>query len=151
MNRRIIELVTLLCLIVTFLSCHTSKTGITATDIPYTVAQRYFLKNDVHQLPPRRITDRETFDTYFGAAAVMGANGRPTTIDFATNDVIAVVLPATDQSTTLTPISLRHATDGTIIFTYQATRGERLSYSTTPCLLILVDKSQQGDVRLNEQ
>ena len=122
-----------------------------ATDIPYTVAQRYFLKNKAQSLPPRRISDRETFNTYFGAAAVMGANGHPTAINFDTDDIIAVTLPATEQSTELTPVSLQKNTDGTIVFTYRITTGERRSYTTTSCLLLIVDKSQQGEIRLNEQ
>lgn len=121
-----------------------------STDIPYTVAKRYFQNNQVKQLPSPQITTKEDFDKLFGAAAVMGANGTPTAIDFSKEYVIAVSKPETDFSTTLDPVSLERDEKGNIVFTYKVIKGEKQSYSITPCLLIIVDKKQKGKIRLNE-
>lgn len=121
-----------------------------SADIPYTVLQHYFLKNDVRQSPPRFITDREIFEQYFGCAAVMGPDGQPTPIDFDTHYVIAVTRPTTELATELFPVSLRQDDSSTVVFTYQVKIGEKRSYTTTPILLIMVDKSYYGKIRLQE-
>ena len=121
-----------------------------STDIPYTVAKRYFRNNQVKELPSPKITTKEDFDKLFGAAAVMGTNGMPTAIDFSKEYVIAISKPETYFSTTLNPVSLKKDGKGNIVFTYKMAKGERQSYSIIPCLLIIVDKKQEGKIRLNE-
>ena len=111
-------------------------------DIPFTVADHYFFRNDATIPVDPLIADRDTFDSLFGAAAVMGRNGMPTPIDFDTQFVIAVVRPITDTFTELVPVSLVFdSTRGTLTFTYHETLGERTSYSMQPLLLIVVNRS----------
>jgi hypothetical protein len=129
-------------------------------DIPFTVADHYFFRNDATIPADPLIADRATFDSLFGAAAVMGRNGMPTPIDFDTQFVIAVVRPITDIVTELVPVSLvfdsapgttpSSGTDpdsglgsssGTLTLTYHESLGERTSYSMRPLLLIIVNRS----------
>lgn len=119
-------------------------------DIPFTLAERYFFKNNVKPLESPVITTDEEFEAFFGTAPVMGENGMPTVIDFAKQYVIAVVKPATDFSTSLEPVSLKRNEQGNIVFTYQVKKGEKQSYTIVPCLLILVDKTETGNVVLKE-
>lgn len=119
-------------------------------DIPFTLAERYFFKNNVGQLESPVITTEKEFRSLFGTAPVMGESGKPTAIDFAKQYVIAVVKPETDFSTTLEPVSLKRDEQGTIVFTYQVKKGEKQSYAILPCLLIIVDKTETGNVALNE-
>lgn len=118
--------------------------------IPFTVAERYFLKNDVRPPEAPTVTTKEAFHALFGAAPVMGENGKPTPIDFATHYVIAVTKPATDRATSLEPVSLKRDKEGNIVFTYRVKKGEKQSYTIVPCLLIIVDKSETGPVVLKE-
>lgn len=120
------------------------------TAIPFTVAERYFLKNNVGQLETPVIRTEEAFHALFGAAPVMGENGKPTPIDFATHYVIAVAKPETDVATSLEPVSLKRNKQGDIVFTYRAKKGEKQSYTIVPSLLIIVDKSETGNVVLKE-
>ena len=76
-----------LIITISLLILSSCKTGITQnniqSDIPYIVAERYFLKNNVSDISEPKITTQKEFDELFGAAAVMGKNGMPTKIDFA--------------------------------------------------------------------
>jgi len=123
----------------------------TAT-VPFTVVQRYFVKNTVRNAPDNpRIDDQATFDNLFGAAAVMGKNGLPTSIDFAKQSVIAVICPATNRATELLPVSLIKQANEKLVFTYRKTTGAAQTYTTQPSLAVLIDKSAAGTVVLNEQ
>ncbi len=143
-----------LIITISLLILSSCKTGITQnniqSDIPYIVAERYFLKNNVSDISEPKITTQKEFDELFGAAAVMGKNGMPTKIDFAKEFVIAVSNPTTDYSTELIPVSLRRNNDGEIVFTYKFIKGEKQSYFITPCLLIIVKNDITGKVILNE-
>ena len=129
-------------------------------DVPFTVADHYFFRNDAAIPADPLIADRATFDSLFGAAAVMGRNGMPTPVDFDTQVVIAVVRPITDIVTELVPVSLvldsasgttpssgtapdsgLGSSSGTLTFTYHESLGERTSYSMRPLLLIIVNRS----------
>lgn len=118
--------------------------------IPFTVAERYFLKNNAQPLESPAITTEQAFRALFGAAAVMGENGKPTPVDFATQYVIAVAKPETDIATSLEPVSLKRDKEGDIVFTYRVKKGEKQSFTTVPCLLIIVNKSETGNVVLKE-
>lgn len=120
------------------------------TAIPFTVAERYFFKNNVRPPEAPTITTEEAFHALFGAAAVMGENGKPTPIDFTTHYVIAITKPETDRATSLEPVSLKRDKEGNIVFTYRVKKGDKQSYTIVPCLLIRVDKSETGPVVLKE-
>ena len=101
-------------------ACHTSgkvdnftidvdavSSATTAVDVPYKVANGYFVRNDVKKLPNGKISKQKDFEASFGMAAVMGNDGRPTEIDFDNQYVIAVSKPVTDRFTELEPVSLK--------------------------------------------
>ncbi len=142
-------------------SCHTSKNSeskqadaVTAAtqvaEIPYTVANRYFVRNDVKKLPNGKIASQKDFEANFGMATVMGEDGKPTEIDFAKQYVIAVSKPVTNKDTEIVPVSLKSDGDGGLVFTYRLKVGETRSYSILPSLVVIVDKKYKGHVSLNE-
>lgn len=132
---------------------HQAKTVAPSTvTVPFTVIQRYFVKNTVRNAPTNpRIDDQATFDNLFGAAAVMGKHGLPTSIDFANRSVIAVISPETNRATELRPISLVKRADGKLVFSYRKKTGATQTYTTRPFLAVLIDKHVTGTVVLSEQ
>lgn len=128
--------------------------------VPYTIAQGYFVRNDVDSLPSNRIITREQFDSLFGMAAVMGENGMPTSIDFDRQFVIAVDVPVTDRITSIIPESLEFVpaplnpssmqakivAGSTIEFTYKVQIGAPQSFSTHPVLILVVDRRYNAPV-----
>lgn len=129
----------------------TSATAVsTKNDIAYTVAQRYFVRNDVKTFSSPLVTSQKVFDALFGMATTMGPDGQPTEIDFARRNVIAVVLPETDVETQIIPVSLT-GRDGKAVFRYRVARGtEHRSYTIRPVLLVTADKAATADVTTEE-
>lgn len=119
-------------------------------NIPFVVADKYFLKNTVKEIGNPKITTKEDFDNLFGAAAIMGSNGLPTEIDFTKQYVIVVTKPETDQDTRLTPVSLQLNEQKKLVFSYSVKTGDKQSFQIKPCLIIIVDKDIAGDVVLKE-
>lgn len=119
-----------------------------SNDIPYRVANHYFVNNTIKKLPTAKVASQKEFDALFGCAPVMGKDGAPTTINFSKEYVIAVSKPETYYSTALNPISLKRDKKKRIVFTYRETIGAKQSYSIVPCLLIIVSKKEQGKVLL---
>ena len=131
----------------TFLcGCHTSKNM--DKTIPYEVAERYFIRNDVNGLPPTTITSAKEYDKYFGMATVMGTNGNPTEIDFSKNFVICIALVPTDIDTNLSVISLTNTNFDQLDLRYEIKRGEKMSYTSQPLVLLIVDKKYEKPVIL---
>jgi len=128
-----------------------AKEEITETNesitVTYKVASRYFIKNNVGELP-NKIDSREEFEKYFGAAAVMGKNGMPTPIDFEKEYVIAVTVDANNKSTELQPVSLIKK-GKEINFDFSVIEGNETSYTTRPSLVIVVSKEIDGNVTTN--
>ena len=120
----------------------------TATNaLPYTIAERYFVKNTFKgdHFGDAKIATQADFDKLFAAAAVMGADGKPTTIDFTKQYVIAVTEKETDVETSLDPKSLTK--DGeTIMFKYEIKRGAKTTATMRPLLMLVVDNKYQGKV-----
>lgn len=131
---------TLLC------GCHTSQNM--DKTIPYEVAERYFIRNDVNGLPPTTIVSAEEFENYFGMAAVMGTNGNPTEIDFSKNFVICIALDPTETATDLSVISLTNTNSDHLDLRYEIKRGEKMSYTYQPLMLLIVDKKYEKPVIL---
>lgn len=129
----------------TFLcGCHTSKNM--DKTIPYEVAERYFVRNDVNGLPPTTITSAKEFEHYFGIATVMGPDGKPTEIDFNKSFVICIALEPTETATDLSVISLTNTNFDQLDLRYEIKRGEKRSYTTQPLLLLIVDKKYERPV-----
>lgn len=145
-------------------ACHTSgkvdnltidvdavSSATTAVDVPYKVANGYFVRNDVKKLPNGKISKQKDFEASFGMAAVMGNDGRPTEIDFNNQYVIAVSKPVTDRFTELELVSLKGDGDGGLVFVYRTKAGQQLSYSMQPSLVVVVDKKYRGMVSIREE
>ena len=113
-------------------------------NVPYDTVRNYFFRNDATAPASPKISSREQFDSLFGAAAFMGKDGQPTSIDFGRQFVIAVVLPETDIETTLEPLSLTRS-GGELTFTYGKKEGGKVSYTMRPVLLVAVDKAYETE------
>ena len=120
------------------------------TEVPYTVLKHYFFRNDA-QIPSNpKIDTQERFDSLFGMATLMGADGKPTPVDFERQFVISVVLPVTNQQTELYDEHLYAYKDllgkSNLYFWYSANRGsDTLSYAMQPILLIAVDRQHDAE------
>ena len=113
------------------------------SEVSYTVAQNYFIKNGAVLPENHKITDQETFNQIFGMATTMGENGKPTEIDFDKSFVIAVEEGLVQKETTMTPDLLINHYDGQLVFHYNVKQGADISYTIRPVLIIIVDKSNE--------
>lgn len=118
--------------------------------IPYTVANRYFVNNTVPDgaFVVPKITTQEAFDRLFGMAPVMGKDGQPTPIDFEQQYVIAVVDAVINKSVNLSAKSLTVQKE-VLTLTYEKTEGsEELTAYFRHCLIVIVDKKYVGEVEV---
>jgi hypothetical protein len=121
-------------------------------EIPYTIMQRYFVLNTFTKdnLPQAKIDNQATFESIFGMATVMGENGRPTSIDFSKEYVIAITDKISSQLVEFTPRKL-YREKNQLIFEYtKKTDIKEQSYTMRPLLMIKVSKEYQGEVVLKE-
>jgi len=126
---------------------------ITATvqTVPFEVAHNYFFKNG-QQIPKNpKITRSEQFEQLFGMATTMGANGKPTNIDFNRQMVLAIVLPVTDVATEIIPLQVEE-TPNELIYTYEVKNGDKQSFTMQPISLIIIDgKYAEHEVILKQK
>ncbi len=108
--------------------------GKASNEVPFEVANSYFFKNDQDIPASPKITTAEEFENLFGMATTMGEDGKPTSIDFTKQFVLALVLPVTNLATEITPDRLEEKGD-TLFYFYSAKQGDAQSYSTQPILL----------------
>lgn len=112
-----------------------------SSNVYYDQLYNYFVRNDVDtkKLQKLIIYDQATFDRYFGSAAVMGAGGQPTPVNFNTQYVLAVVLPATDRATTVSVQDVLQ-TGNSVIFNYRVDKGDKTGYSMVPFAAVALSK-----------
>ena len=110
------------------------------TPVTYQLANNYFIKNNVTGLVPRHIRSSAEFTRYFGMAATMGKNGKPTPIDFAVQDVIVYDAGIVQKQLEITPLTLNHAQDK-LILDVRIHSGSRQSYQMHPFILLIVPKN----------
>jgi heat shock protein HslJ len=147
MNRPI--LTAILLILISFISTAQTKHKkiLNEINIPFQIINGYFVKNtftDDH-FPQAKISTQKEFDEIFGAAAFMGKNGMPTSINFKQQYVIAITEKETDLNTTITPISLKKIANK-ILFEYRIITGKQQSYTIKPLTMILVNKKYTGKV-----
>ncbi len=142
------KILTALAATLVLVSCESHRKTQT---IAFVEAKNYFVRNDAPKLDNPKIETAEKFNEIFGMATTMGDEGKPTEIDFQKQYVIAVILPETDLTTAIYPISLQKDDEGKITFFYKTTVGQKQSYTTVPSLVIIVDKTENGTVELKEQ
>jgi hypothetical protein len=128
-----------------------SVVAIKNVNVPYVVAEKYFVKNTVNSIDVPKIGTQEEFNEIFAAATTMGKNGKPTRIDFTRQFVIAIALPATEYETSILPVSLVKNEKKEIVFTYRVNKGKKQTFSIRPALVIIVDKTNDGKVVVKEQ
>ena len=146
-TRRILYIMLSTLFLVTLAACDPKPKE---TEVPYTELKHYFLRNDAEMPTNPKIDTQEQFDSLFGKATVMGAEGQPTHVDFERQFVIAVVLPITNQQTELDNAHLYAYKDllgySHLWFRYSIHRDEdTLSYSIQPILLIAVDRKYDAE------
>ena len=119
-------------------SCNTQQN--VERNITYKIAERYFFNNNA-EIPENPIVTNQTdFDKLYGAAAVMGKNGRPGRIDFSKVFVIGIVLPETNNYTEIIPDKLTKQGDiMTLNYTLQY-KEKNMTWTMRPMSLIIVDK-----------
>lgn len=119
-----------------------------SADVPYTELDHYYFKNGQDLPGNPKIDTEEAFASLFGMAPLMGESGKPTSVDFSKEFVIAVVCPVTEFHTELDPDSLR-LENGELVFTCNETVGEHQSWSMQPILLVKVSRKYETEtVRL---
>lgn len=119
-------------------------------EIPFTVAENYFVKNTVDELKTPTYTNKEAFEQVFGTATTMGESGKPTPINFSKEFVVAVALPETKKETAIRPVKLVED-DDKLVFSYHKEEGEEMGHSIKPALLIIVDKKYEKEVVVVEK
>lgn len=109
--------------------------------INYTELANYYVLNNVDVSKTQRlvINSQQTFEAYFGEAAVMGRNGQPTMVNFKTQYVLAVVLPETDRQTEVIPGEVVQ-NGNTIVMNYRVNKGAKTTYRMVPFAAIAIDK-----------
>lgn len=139
----------LLALTLTF-SCAEQKEKL-QSEIPYMEAKNYFLKNNSNDSGNSfiKIESQEDFDKYFGAAATMSENGKPTGIDFSENYVIALTEKQTNKTTDIVVKEITKEDDN-VKLTYSVKEGEENSYTIKPVKILIVSKKYDGNISLNK-
>lgn len=118
--------------------------------IGFKTAENYFVKNTVEEVVPAKITSQEEFDKYFGMATTMGDQGKPTPIDFNKEFVIIVDHNSTEKKVEISPIGL-NKNEKSLTLTYKVTENGDNGFTTHPFLMIIVDKTNEGNVILEKQ
>lgn len=137
-----------------FLDAKTNEENTTPTPpilgkIDYVQLHNYFIKNTVKKVKTK-ITSQKEFDSYFGAATVMGTNGKPTSIDFTKQTVIAISKEATNYNTSIEITGVALGSMGDIIVSYKISKGTKQTYTSRPLALLVIDKNNTGKVILKE-
>ncbi len=107
--------------------------------VAYEVAKHYFVRNDVKSFGTSVIKDQASFDAVFGAAAVMGKDGLPTKIDFSRQAVLAVTSAPVQEDVEFVPAGVS-GKGGKLVVSYRRNSGGKLSYTISPCMLLVVKK-----------
>lgn len=135
----------------------TSVAAYAQTSVPYTLAQKYFLRNDAQQsfdiedgtMKYRDfmvLTSREELEKSFGYATVMGANGKPTNIDFTIQFVVALFVTAEEKITDLSVKSVEKD-DKDLVITYEMETAEKVAMPSRAFKILIFDRKYGGGVK----
>lgn len=117
--------------------------------IAYVEARGYFVLNTVknEKVESLRITSQDHFDKFFGVARTMGKEGEPTVIDFKKSFVLALVGQPTDKETSFKIEKLTSVGDNLeLVYEIEQLEEER-SFTIHPCVILVIDKKYEKDVR----
>lgn len=119
--------------------------------IPFIIGKHYFVKNTVKEglieLP--KITTEEEFQKYFGMAAVMGKEGKPNSIDFSEQFVVAIINHSTKDWAKMTVKSLTKKGHVSTLKYHIGNNDPGSGYRS--CLLLVLDKKYMGKINFVEQ
>lgn len=118
--------------------------------IAYQIINNYFVKNTVKKAQKRKIENQKEFAALFGSATTMGENGKPTSIDFKKQNVVAIIGNTTNYNTSFEITGVAMGTMGTLIVSYKINKGEKMTYAIRPFTAITIDKNQTGKVIFKE-
>ncbi len=118
-----------------------------ASEIPFQIANGYFVKNTYTKanFPKGKITSQKKFDAIFGAAAYMGANGKPTDINFETHYVIAIIEQETNLNTEINVLALKKI-GRKINCAFEVVSMEKMTSTIRPVVLLVVEKKHKGKI-----
>ena len=118
-------------------------------EVEYTLANNYFVKNTYPEskLNCIKIKTKETLDQILGMATTMGANGKPTEIDFTSQFAIAIIHPTTKVSTNL-KLKRMVVKQKKINISLKIAEGETQTFESRPFLLLIVDKKCDYSIEL---
>jgi len=120
-------------------------------EIKYELAFNYFIKNDVKDKVPVKITSQEEFNKYFGMAATMGEGGRPTEIDFSKNYVIVADYGTVkNKSVSVQPTALNREGNKLVLDYYVVDEGEN-THTSRPFAIAIVSGEVEGEVVLRPE
>lgn len=140
----------LTALFITF-SCTQQKANQTAK-VPYTEAKNYFVKNTykTNAVTSKKITSQQEFDDIFGMATTMGKDGKPTSIDFSKNYVIALIGVETNKPTDFLIKNLVREKDDIILSYAIKEESTENSYTILPTKILIVSKQYDGNIISNK-
>ena len=127
----------------------TATAGVVTTDsiVPYRLAENYFATSDSL---PTVITSAKEQEKYLGMATSMG--NTPTTIDWSREFVIPIVLPSTDSSMEIIPVSLVRNTSGGLTLSYRLKQGiSHHGSEMRPFVAIIVSRDYLAPVTLQQE
>ena len=114
--------------------------------IPFQTVKGYFLKNNINstRFSIKKILSKKELDSFFGMAACMGAEGKPSTVDFNKQFVIPVVIEKNNKDMTLDPISLKIEKAKQLTFHFRLSLGNVTTAESVPILLISVNRKYKS-------
>lgn len=123
------------------------------TIIPFTLATNYFVQNTYPEsaLHVLKIETEEEFTKVFGAAATMGENGKPTTIDFSIQYIAAVIDETSTIASEIEVISISKAENSLILHVANTLKSEakEQSFSSRPVKILILEKRFQGNLEIS--
>lgn len=127
------------------------QTNTSQEKVSFTLGENYFINNTYKhdQIQELKIDNQEDFDVIFGTAARMGEGGLPTSIDFNSHYVLAVIGLPSQSQVRYTAQDLIKANQA-LEFHYQITQGEQQSFVTHPYLIAIVDNANQEPVSFHK-
>lgn len=119
--------------------------------IPYIVAQRYFVKNTVDKgFKTLKITSKDEFDRYFGMAAVMDKDGKPTSIDFSQQYVIAIINNESNKDKNITLTSLTQDSNKIKLQYKIIVDDEVQAFTKRLALILVIDKKYDKEIEFDK-
>ena len=127
----------------------TATAGVVTTDsiVLYRLAENYFATSDSL---PTVITSAKEQEKHLGMVTAMGHT--PTTIDWSREFVIPIVLPPTDSSMEIIPVSLVRNTSGGLTLSYRLKHGiSHHGSEMRPFVAIIVSRDYLAPVTLQQE